>query len=128
MASTLYPPARYCSSSAFLIFFSGTMLLLPPAWHEAQFAWNTVSPFSKSAAMAGRPPATAASNPRAAPMANGFQDEAVSCGSACGSAAPTCCLNSALLKLGEVEPCGVDGATKPCAPWMANEAKTMRSP
>merc|ERR1719382_140812 len=126
MASTLKPPARYCSNSAFLIFFSGTMLLLPPAWHDAQFAWKTVSPFSRSAAMAGRPPATAARRPNATPMARGFQEEAVSCGSACGRAAPNCCLSPALLTLGALAPWGGEEA-KPCARWMANEASNMRS-
>merc|ERR1719382_2446980 len=109
MASTLKPPARYCSNSAFLIFFSGTMLLLPPAWQEAQFAWNTVSPFSKSAAMAGRPPATAASKPSATPMAKGFQEDDASCGSAYGGAALSC-RKSALLTLGVLALCGEEGA------------------
>merc|ERR550525_1599737 len=66
------PPVRYCSSAPFLSFFSGTTLLLPPAWQAAQLPRKTPSPFSRSAAKAGRPPMAAASSPRATPSASGF--------------------------------------------------------
>merc|ERR1719336_2091748 len=73
IAATLYPPVRYFSIASFLIFFSGTTLLLPPAWHAAQLPVKTLSPFSRSAASAGRPPSTAASSPSARPSATGLQ-------------------------------------------------------
>merc|ERR1719401_2605165 len=68
----LYPPVRYCSSASFLSFFSGTTLLLPPAWQAAQLPRKTPSPFSRSAARAGRPPTAAASIPSATPSASGL--------------------------------------------------------
>merc|ERR1719401_1278253 len=68
----LYPPVRYCSSASFLSFFSGTTLLLPPAWQAAQLPRKTPSPFSRSAAKAGRPPIAAASSPSVTPKANGL--------------------------------------------------------
>merc|ERR1719323_480430 len=67
-------PVRYCSSASLRSFFSGTTLLLPPAWHAAQLPRKTLSPFSRSAASAGRLDTTAARSPSAAPKASGLQE------------------------------------------------------
>merc|ERR1719204_1558417 len=76
-----------CSSSAFLIFFSGATLLLPPAWQAAQLPAKTLSPFSRSAARAGRPLRTAARSPSAMPNASGLQAALASAGPASDMAA-----------------------------------------
>merc|ERR1719333_1755972 len=95
MAAMLKPPVRYFSRASFFNFFSGDTLLLPPAWQDVQLPWKTLSPFSRSAARAGRPAATAARSPRAAPNASGLQAEAWGA----ASRAVCCCCNCATAAL-----------------------------
>merc|ERR1719188_2283918 len=112
------------SRASFLIFFSATILLLPLAWHAAQFAVKTPAPFSRSAASAGRLPKTAASKPSAAPKASGLKERLVWVRV---TASMVCTSSSALASLltgGAV--CGAEGATKHCAPKKAAEATIRR--
>ena len=93
-------------------FFSATMLLFPPAWQAVQLPLKMASPFSRSAAKAGRLPTTAASKPRAAPRASGLKAAVVD--SASGAAAPAerpveTCTSGALLGV-------LPGSTKQLAP------------
>merc|ERR1719277_2114561 len=106
--------------ASFFSFFSGETVLLPPAWQAVQFPLKTLSPFSRSAAKTGRPPATAARSPSAAPKASGAL-QAEACGaSACEDAVRRCCCccccsdATALLASGELR--GAEGARKHCVP------------
>merc|ERR1719510_2329581 len=116
----LYPPVKYCSSASFLNFFSGTTLLLPPAWQAAQLPRKKPSPFSRSAAKAGRPPTTAASSPSARPTASGFQ----ALSDADSAAAPVASnrVEEALDPLGVGAVRGADGPTKHTAAQRASPA------
>merc|ERR1719401_2851192 len=123
IASMLYLP--YVTNASFLIFFSTTMLLLPPLWQAAQLPVKTPSPFSKSAASAGRPLATATSNPRAAPSASGL-NTLLDCVAAISSATASSCAWAALAPLMRGAGCDALGATKHCTPTRASEAAATR--
>merc|ERR1740121_2625396 len=84
------------------------MLLFPFAWHAAQLPRKTLSPFSRSAASAGRLPRTATIRPRAAPTASGLHALVPAAGAASGMAG------------------GFTGATKQHAPYRASEAAARR--
>merc|ERR1719461_70984 len=124
MASTLYPPNKYFSSCSFLIFFSATTLLLPPAWQAAQFAPKMASPFSRSAANAGRLPATAARRPNARPKASGFH---AACDEISCWALDAGWLTSPLLTLAGAfcGTTGLDGPTKHHAAWTTKQAAAV---
>merc|ERR1719270_3018839 len=124
IASTLKPPNKYFSSCSFLIFFSATTLLLPPAWQAAQLAPKMASPFSRSAANVGRLPATAASRPSARPKASGFhaaRDE-ISCWAvdAGWSTEPLLTPAGAFCRT-----TGLDGPTKHHAAWTTKQAAAV---
>merc|ERR1719188_2738292 len=113
------------SRASFLIFFSATILLLPLAWHAAQFAVKTPAPFSRSAASTGRLPKTAASKPSAAPKASGLKEALVWVGATASMACTSSSAVASLLNGGAVC-CGAEGDTKHCAPKHATAATINR--
>merc|ERR1719145_241070 len=115
-ASTFHPPVKYCSIAAFRSTFSATTLLFPFAWHAAQLPRKTLSPFSRSAASAGR-------LPRTAPTASGLHALVPAAGAASPSVAHAV-LDACWAASGMAG--GFTGATKQHAPYRASEAAARR--